>query len=333
VAKVRLAFIGCGGIARSHLEAGLAGFPDVEFVGWCDQSETAAAARREQVGGQGKVYAEAGKMLVESRPDAVFIMVPPFAHGEPEAEVIKHHLPFLVEKPVVLDTAIGRRILRGVKRNDLLTSVGYMNRYRRSVQRVRELVAKQSPVIMHGGWLGGSPGSWDHWWVRKHLSGGQFLEQTTHDTDLARYLFGDVAKVYAVAVRDRQKHTPFFTIEDASMVQLTFRNGAAANLYSSVSTPVDTHGGISLTLWTDGMQAEFSGWEHAVKITLLGGEEVRIPGEDKIFAVEDRAFVDSVKAGQNRGILCTYEDGLKTAAVACAANESMETGQAVVPVI
>lgn len=333
MAKVKLAFIGCGNIAKSHLSAGLKDFPDVEFVGWCDPSEAAAVARREQVGGQGKVYTDAAKMLADARPDAVFIMLPPHAHGEPEARVIKHKLPFLIEKPVVLDMAVGRSILRGVKKNNLITSVGYMNRYRRSVQRVKELVAKHVPVILHGGWLMGSPGKRDHWWVRKDMSGGQFLEQTTHDTDLARYLFGDVANVYAVAIRDRNKHPAFFTIEDASMVQLTFTNGAAANLYSSISTPVDAHGGIYLTLWTSGMQAEFSGWEHSVKIHLAGGEEISIRGEDDIFAVEDRAFVDAVKAGNSRSIFCTYEDGLKTASVACAANESMETGQPVVPAI
>lgn len=46
--EVKLAFIGCGGITRSHLEQGLKNFEDVQFVGWCDVDEKAAAARREQ---------------------------------------------------------------------------------------------------------------------------------------------------------------------------------------------------------------------------------------------------------------------------------------------
>lgn len=40
--KVRLAFIGCGGVVAGHLDAGLKDFPDVEFVGWCDVNEGAA---------------------------------------------------------------------------------------------------------------------------------------------------------------------------------------------------------------------------------------------------------------------------------------------------
>jgi predicted dehydrogenase len=111
------------------------------------------------------------------------------------------------------------------------------------------------------------------------------------------------------------------------MVQLTFANGAAGNLYSSCSTALG--GGVSLTLWGTDIRAEFTGWEHSVKIHLPCNEQVTIPGEQNIFSLEDRAFVDSVRAGKNVGLLATYEDGLKATAIACAANESMETGKVV----
>jgi predicted dehydrogenase len=328
--KVKLAFIGSGGIVKGHVEHGLKDFPDVEFVGWCDLDEKTAAARREQVGGKGKVFTDAEKMLDQTKPDAVYIMLPPFAHGPSEQLVIDRKLPFFIEKPVAIDLATAKSVAAGVKKNKLLTAVGYMTRYRKSVQRVRELLKGQKPVIAHGGWLGGGPSNYEgiwSWWVQKNKSGGQFLEQTTHTIDLARYLFGDVTHVYAVPVRKRQPRPDFFTIEDASMVQLTFKNGAAANLYSSVSTAVG--GGVFLTVWATDLRADFTGWEHTVKIELPCREVVNIPGEDNIFAKEDRAFVDSVKAGKSKGILANYDDGLKACAIACAANESMETGQVV----
>ncbi len=327
---VRLAFIGCGGIVRGHLDQGLKDFEDVEFVGWCDINEQAAAARREQVGGRGRVYTDAARMLDETNPDAVYIMLPPFAHGPAERLVIERKLPFFIEKPVAIDLQTAREVAAGVAANNLITAVGYMTRYRRSVQRVRELLATQTPVFMHGGWISGGPqvyeGIWK-WWVQKDKSGGQFLEQTTHTTDLARYLFGEVTTVYAVAVRDRKPRPDFFTIEDASMVQLTFANGAAANLYSSCCTSVG--GGVSLTVYATDMKAEFSGWEQSVKISLPDDEQITVPGESNIFAKEDRAFIDSVKAGRNVGILATYEDGLKATEISCAANQSMASGEVV----
>jgi myo-inositol 2-dehydrogenase/D-chiro-inositol 1-dehydrogenase len=327
---VKLAFIGCGGIVRSHLDQGLKSFDDVAFVGWCDLEEATAAARREQVGGQGAIYTDARQMLDEIQPDAVYIMLPPFAHGPAEDLVIERQLPFFIEKPVAIDLPTAQRVAEGVDKHRLITAVGYQNRYRKSVQRVLGLLEEQMPVIMHGGWLGGGF-SEQHpifkWWVRKDKSGGQFLEQTTHTIDLARCLFGEVVSVYAVPVRDRRERPDYFDIEDASMVQLTFANGAAANLYSSCSTTLG--GGVSLTVWGTDLRAEFTGWEHSVKIYLPGEEQITIPGEGDVFALEDRAFIDSVKAGENVGILATYEDGLKATVIAVAANESMETGKVV----
>ena len=328
--KVRLAFIGSGGIVQHHLDHGLKDFEDVIFAGWCDLDEQIAAARKEAVGGQGEIYTDAARMLDQVKPDAVYISLPPFTHGPAEQLVIERKLPFFVEKPVAIDLRTARMVAEGVHKHGIQTAVGYMNRYRRSVQRVRDLLRNRKPVLLHGGWMNGGPTAYvgiGKWWVQKDKSGGQFVEQTTHTTDLVRYLFGEVKTVYASAVRDRRERPDFYTIEDASMVQLSFENGAAACLYSSCCTPIG--GGVSLTLWATDMKAEFSGWENNVKIGLPGDEEITIPGEPDIFAIEDRAFIDSVKAGENRGILATYDDGLKATSIACAANESMETGEVV----
>jgi predicted dehydrogenase len=328
--KVKLGFIGSGGIVRGHLDQGLKGFPDVEFVGWCDHNEETAAARRAEVGGKGKIYTDAKKMLDDAKPDAVYIMLPPYAHGRAERLVIERRLPFFIEKPVAIDMKTALMTARGVYKHKLITSVGYMTRYRKGVQRVRDLLKKQKPVMLHGGWIGGGPSSYTGiwgWWVQKDKSGGQFLEQTTHTIDVARFLFGDVTHVYAAPVRNRHRRPKFYTIEDASMVQLTFANGAAGNLYSSCSTSVG--GGVTLTVWGTDLKAELSGWEQSAEIFLPGNERISVPGEPNIFAAEDRAFIDSVKAGKNKGILATYDDGLKATAIACAANRSMETGRVI----
>lgn len=328
--KVKLGFIGSGGIVQAHLAQGLKDFEDVEFVGWCDLNEETAAARRGQVGGAGETYTDAREMLDEAKPDAVYIMLPPFAHGEAEALVIKRKLPFFIEKPVAIDMDTAKTVAEGVEKNNLITSVGYMTRYRRSARRVRELLQDQKAVFLHGGWVGPGPKNYEgiwKWWVQKDKSGGQFLEQTTHMIDMVRYLFGDITRVYAVSVKGRRQRPDFYTIEDASMVQLTFANGATGNIYSSCCTSQNP--GVRLHVWATEMSAEFTGWEQSVKIYLPDEKVEEIPGEEDIFAIEDRAFIDSVKAGKNIGILATYDDGMKATAIACAANKSMETGEVV----
>ncbi len=328
--KVKLAFVGCGGIVQGHLDHGLRNFEDVQFVGWFDINRDNALARWRAAGERGKVYTDLREMLDDAKPDALFISIPPFAHGEAEELAIERKIPFFIEKPIAKDLDVARRIADGVTKAGIITSVGYMNRYRKSVQKVKELLQGRVPVLLHGGWLGGPPqplkGIWK-WWVQKDKSGGQFLEQVTHTVDLCRYFFGEVEEVYAVAVKDRLPVPEVFTIEHASMVQMRFKNGAAGNLYASCSTPVG--GGVFLNLWTTDMKAEFTGWEHSVKIFLQGQEPITIEGEPNIFAVEDRAFIDSVKAGRDMGIMSSYEDGLRTLAISCAANKSMETGEVV----
>lgn len=324
--KIRLAFIGCGGITRLHLEHGLAAFPDVEFAGWCDLNAEAAAELAKKHGGT--PFTQAATMLDRCSPDAVYIMLPPFAHGEAEQEVLKRKLPFFVEKPIHLDYREASRFAREVRKLKLITGVGYMNRFRKGIQRVKSLLEKQPLVMLHGGWLGGGPtvyeGIWK-WWVQKDKSGGQLLEQTTHTTDLALYLGGPVEEVYAAPVSKRFNRPDFFTIEDASMVTLRYASGAVGNLMSSVATRVG--GGIHLTVYGTDFRADFAEWIHNLQLALPAGEKTNIPGEDKIFAFEDRAFIDAVRTGRRHPILASYEDGLAAAAIAEAAHQSFAKGK------
>lgn len=327
--RVRLAFVGCGRMASWHLEGGLGAFDDVEFVGWCDVAQENARARREQVGGLGGIFDDVDRMLDETKPDAVFIVLPPFAHGAAEEAVLERRIPVFVEKPVALDTDVAARVLERVRETGVLNAAGYMFRYQEPVRQVRALVESQTPVLLHGGWLGTGPPESDpvwRWWVRKDLSGGQLLEQSTHTLDLARHLFGEITTVYATAVRDRREVSAAFTIEDASMVQLAFRNGAAGTIYSACCTPVG--GGVSLSLWTTQMRVDFAEREHTATIHGPDGVDT-VPGDPALFRAQDRAFVDAVKTGQSERVLATYEDGYEALRIARAADTSMRTGEPV----
>ena len=325
--RIKLAFIGCGGITAAHLDQGLKQFPDVAFVGWCDPSEDHALARRAQVGGHGEIFNDPDRMIGATRPDAVYVMLPPFAHGEAEEAMLAHRLPFFIEKPVDLDLARAERTLKAVKSKRLITAVGYMNRYRYGVRRVREMLADRSRrlVLMHGGWIASMCPEKYFWLVEKKQSGGQVVEQSTHTLDLMRHFGGDVVSVSAVPVTGRLRRPRWYTAEDASLVTLTFRNGAAATLYSSWATP---HGDVSLEVHATDFGACFREWAHHCTIR-HGREEISIAAEPDIFGIEDRAFIDAVRTGDRSGIEADYADGVATLRVALAANRSMKTGRVV----
>ena len=314
---MRIAFIGTGGIARSHAD-GLSKRSDVEFVGAFD----VAAERAQSFAGLygGTAYGGVAEMLDSARPDAAWVCLPPFAHGEAELALLARRIPFLVEKPISnsLDTA--RRILEQVERTGTLAGAGYMNRYRRSVNRVKELLAGDPAVLVHGGWIGGTPGV--PWWRVKDKSGGQIVEQTTHTFDLVRYMVGEPTLVYAQGARGFVTDMPNYDVEDASTVAVHFKNGAVGNLMSCCASLAG--GGVHLTIAARQHYVSFTGWEHSVVIRKSALEEEHISGERDIFELEDAAFVEAVQTGDAGRLRSPYADAVKTLAFCLAANKSLE---------
>jgi len=329
--KTRVGFVGCGGIAESHLK-GLAVDPDIALVGFCDINLTRAEQMANKYGTGGRTFANAKEMFGAIQLDAAYYCLPPFAHGT-ELEAVKRGVPFFVEKPINLYLAQAKRIAEAVKKKGLLTSVGYMNRYRKGVQLVRELTRGDPAILMLGGWIGGTPraeeGAIWSWWIRKARSGGQFHEQVTHTVDLARFIGGDVAEVQAFAARGFNEGAPKgYSIEDASVVNLKFTNGAVANLWASCSAN-GGGGGVALDVYANNLTARFTGWEHSLHLQRKGLEPEEIKGEDEIFAIEDRAFIQAVRDDDPSKVMCTYGDGLGTLMVTLAANDSMRTGKVI----
>ena len=320
---MQIAFIGTGGIARQHAR-GLVKRDDVRFVGAFDVSASQARSFAQEYGGT--PFTDMAEMLDATKPDAVWVCIPPFAHGEAEASVMARGIPFLVEKPISnsLDTA--RRVLDEVERTGVTTAVGFMNRYRRSVNRELELLSGDPAILAHAGWIGGTPGV--AWWRVKAQSGGQHIEQTAHLFDQMRYLVGEPAVVCATATRGFVDDLPGYDVEDASTVAVQFENGAIGNLMSCCANR-SSGGGVHLTIVAKQHVSTFTGWEQSVLVSKSPLESEQIRGEDNIFEVEDGAFVRAVATGDVALIRSSYADGLKTLLFCMAADRAMETGEAV----
>ena len=321
--KVRIGFVGAGGIANAHREA-LEKVPDSQIVAVTDASLDAATAMGVKTGAT--VFPSASAMAKDAGLDAMFILLPPFAHGEAEHAALKHNIPFFCEKPVGLDEGFLKEIATAVSNQNLLTSVGYMNRYRQSVNRVKEIVASEPAILAFGGWWGGSPGN-HPWWTDKSKSGGQFHEQATHTVDIARYLFGEAVEVYAAAANGFNKGIPNYTMDDAVSVTIRFANGGVANLMSSVTS--NAGGSLFLDVHSLNHNFHFTEWNHNVAIRAKGAEPIEIQGEEGIFSIEDAAFIAAIQTGDRSLVRSDYTDGMKSALVSLASNQSLVTGKPV----
>ncbi len=321
--KVRIGFVGAGGIANAHREA-LEKVPDAQIVAVTDASVDAAQALAAKSGAT--VYPSATSMAKDGGLDAMFILLPPFAHGEAEHAALTHNIPFFCEKPVGLDEGFLAEIAQAVRQQQLLTSVGYMNRYRQSVNRVKEILATEPAILAFGGWWGGSPGN-HPWWTDKAKSGGQFHEQATHTVDIARYLFGEAVEVYAAAANGFNKGITGYIMDDAVSVVIRFASGGVANLMASVSS--NAGGSLFLDLHSLNHNFKFTDWNHHVVIHAKGSDSVEIKGEEGIFSIEDAAFVAALQTGDRSLIRSDYADGVKTSLVSLAANRSLQSGKPV----
>jgi predicted dehydrogenase len=316
-------------MAREHTKA-IKGMEDAEVAAFTDVVRARAETLASSFGA--RVFDTPEQLCQEADVDAVYILLPPFAHGGAERAAIAARLPFFIEKPVGLDLAHTRELAAEAERSGLLTCAGYMNRQRKSVNVVRELLANDPPVLVHGGWIGGAPKpgpeySIVHWWIQKDKSGGQFLEQVTHTVDVLRYLCGEVEEVFAYAAHGFNRDIPGYSIEDASVVNIKLRNGGVANLMACTAS--NAGGGVWLNIYAANTACTFTGWEHTVTIKQVGQEPQEIKGEPDIFALEDRIFLDAVRSGDRSCIRSTFPDAVKTLEISVAANESMRTGKPV----
>ncbi len=318
VERTRIGFIGAGGIAHRHFGV-LEQFDDIAIVAVADVDMARATEAAARFGA--RAFDDAATMLASVEFDALYICVPPFAHGEPERLAIDHRLPFFVEKPVALDLGTAEDVAASVDRLGLVTAVGYHWRYLDTVDEVKALLSATPARLLSGYWLDSTPPP--RWWWRKDASGGQMLEQTTHLVDLARYLVGDVVRVYGQSGHVDRAAFPDLDVATTSTAMLTFASGAIANFASTCL--LNWNHRVGLHVFGEGLAIELT--DRDVMIDIGRGRPVRGTQSDPV-VLEDRDFIDAVRGSENR-IRCPYPAALETLRLALAIERSASEGRAI----
>jgi predicted dehydrogenase len=314
--KTRIGFIGAGGIATRHLDD-LLGFDDVQVVALADPAVMRASDLAARAGATS--YSSWEQMLDQETLDALYLCVPPFAHGAPERAALERNLPFFVEKPLAVDLETAQNIAQEVEQRGLVTAVGYHWRYMDITERAQELLRDNPARLALGYWLDQTPPPL--WWRHEEQSGGQMVEQTTHIFDLARLLVGDVTQVYGASAQTERPDFPDSDVCDVSVATLTFESGAVGTMASTCLLRWPHR--IGLHLFCEGMVIELSEWE--IMVDVGQGRPVQGRQVDP-FILEDRDFIDAVQGKPNR-IRSPYSEALKTHQLTVAARHSAQQGQ------
>jgi predicted dehydrogenase len=320
--SLKIGIVGTGWVVRAHIES-LKKIEDVTIHAIAGRN--LAKARELTAGTGATVYDHWQPMLEKEQLDAVFILLPPHLHGELEVACAEHVKGVLVEKPICADLATAQKASAAFEKARTIVSVGYMNRYRASVQKARALLANDHIVVVNGWWVGGMPGPL--WWRTREQSGGQFVEQCTHLVDAARYIAGEITEVSATATRGFVTDVPDYSVDDAMVVNVRFVSGAIGNFTTACHAPgVDE---IGLRFSSRSLQCSFSGWSLDLQIAQQNTPTQQHKSEEDIFLMQNRAFVRALKEINPSLIRSSYADAMQTLRVTLAANESARTGKSV----
>jgi predicted dehydrogenase len=318
--SVKIGLVGTGGIARHHLDQ-LKPLEGVEIAALCDVVEERARAMAEEFGGQ--VYTDYRRMLGEVEMDALYVCVPPFAHQEAEVLAARRGVHLFVEKPVVMDLEKGLEILEEVEKAGVMSSVGYSMRYTPALQAARRLLEGREIAMIGANRWGGVAGDEHHWWRVYEKSGGQLLEQATHQVDAMRWLAGDIKSAYARYARRVTADLPNMTIPDVQLSSFEFASGAVGYVANSCALTRGGHVGDLRAVLRD-LVVEVG---RNLRVIPEGAADLPVPAGEVLNI--DAAFVQAVRSGDPSSILCDYREGLKSAAACLAANQSALSGHLV----
>ncbi|MCE5240569.1 Gfo/Idh/MocA family oxidoreductase [bacterium] len=250
MAKLRVGFVGAGGIARgAHLPAYQALSNECEVVAAADVAPQVLETFAGAAGLDAKhCYSDYRDMLAKEKLDMVSICTPNSWHCQPTLDAFAAGLHVLCEKPIAISAAQAREMIAAGHKAKKLFMVGQTLRFIRAGAMMKEWV--NEGVIGDIYWARaqyirnrGIPGRLG--FVSKELSqGGPIYDIGVHVLDLALWLMdfpepvSVSAGVYNKLASKKSPLNPFapkqYTVpDDSSFSLIRFANGATISLECS----------------------------------------------------------------------------------------------------
>ncbi|MBN1872806.1 MAG: Gfo/Idh/MocA family oxidoreductase [Anaerolineae bacterium] len=184
--QVKMALIGCGGMARHHLRGILQMTEKTEIVALCEPAPDALEATA-------AVFEEAGfevppnepdldKLLATYKPDAVFIITPHAYHHDQAKMCLEAGVDVLLEKPMVMNAEEARSLIETRDRTGRLLVVAFNGslspEIREAVYLLRSGELGKLLSISGTIWQRWGPGTAGKWRQVPEISGGGFMFDT-----------------------------------------------------------------------------------------------------------------------------------------------------------
>lgn len=330
MSKVRVAILGCGGMAGEHAKR-FKNNPDVEIVALSDVSEEVVQKFIDRhladYAPQPAIYTDRATMYAEAKPDAVTIVTPHTMHFEHGMQALEAGCHALMEKPMVTDAGQAHKIAEFAKQTGKILVIGYNTpctpefRYLRQLVRYKELGELQTVT----GWLAQS---WKQpttgtWRQDPALSGGgQMYDSGAHIfNSLIWTVEQPVAEVLAFI---DNRDTP---VDINGTVNIRFANGVLATM-TVIGDCSTSRAHMCLTF--DNGLVEIDGWSGTWIKIFKGNQEVKYPPITGAAETPNDNFINAI-LGRDEP-MTTPLNGIIQSELMDAIYESARTGKIARPV-
>ncbi|GHJ86746.1 hypothetical protein NliqN6_3148 [Naganishia liquefaciens] len=281
------------------------------------------------------------QMSKDTEPHAIIVGSPPAYRGgttkttDLELQLLKlfPNSHYFIEKPVACGPVEeAKEVTAALVKAGNVVSVGYMLRYLRCVQKMKQIIAENNLTVM--GTIARYACAYEAiakpaWW-NKAIDMGPVIEQGTHFCDLSRYFGGDVdiGSVVAHSVEWDEAPGQLSKIpideskipEDQRIPRMTtatwkYTNGAVGTFVHAVALQGTAYS-CELEVYCDGFQMRLVDPYNAPTLYLRRPgddmEERHAFTDDDPFFSEVSNFIDCIEGGPDPHILSSFEDATKT---------------------
>ncbi len=314
---VRMAFIGCGGIARQHIEVArsLAG---LTIVGYCDTDPRALDAARALA--PAPTFAGWDDLLMETRPEAVVVAVPHSLHSAALTAALEANAHVLCEKPLAPTVSEARHVVDLARSRGRLLGIRYQCRADGAWQWLRRHVAEGvfGPVyyiqaLLWQNWLG------EGWRGDPALAlGGELNDAGSHLIDAMLWSTAVQPRVIAAMTENRD-----LLVDRLASISFRFDGGLGS--VSIVGETVEPGYDSRLDVWCRDAHVSLHGFSNGV-ITVNGHS---VPARD-MPGLPEEGVANFVRAIRGEVALqAEPESGILVAAFTAGAYESVREGRAI----
>ena len=134
--KIRVAVIGGGNMGKNHMR-NYSLLPGADLVALADINP-ATKILADEYGAQ--YFTDYQKMLSETKPEAVSIVVPTTFHAEVAEYAMKRGIHVLLEKPIASTVKEADELIKLAEKNSIIFTVGHIERYNPIIIKLKTMV-------------------------------------------------------------------------------------------------------------------------------------------------------------------------------------------------